>query len=354
MADLGTFSPNAEKEIARKRRMAEILMQQGQMNPTQMAGGLVVPISPLEALSKGFSTAYGHYQQGKADSAEQDLEARRQALMADALAKMSSGDTRTAAMTLAQDPKNQAMAMQLMGDANTAEMTNAKEDKKFQQQLAMQDRQFQKQLEAAAVRSGKSVYDPSTGQIVTNQEPKPVLSATEQKQFFANQEKAQSVDAALAALNQVDKLKGEGMFTGAGSTAIAGANRVPLLGAFIDDQKAANTTAYNNSLKELAYSRLKETFPGAISNSEREALEKLQALSSYSPAEQTKILETARAALTRKKDVYSGNLQGLATGNVYSNAAKAPNVQTDKVRAHLQSKGLSEEAITKFLQSRGL
>jgi len=176
MADLGSFSPNAEKEIARKRRMAEILMQQGQMQGTQMAGNLAVPQSPIEHLMRGLQTGMGYYQQGKADSAEQDLEARRQALMADALAKMSSGDTRTAAMTLAQDPKNQAMAMQLMGDANAAEGAAAKEDRRWQQQIELMNMKNAQAEENARIKAGGDAAQPYTYGDLPNVQPQNLVS----------------------------------------------------------------------------------------------------------------------------------------------------------------------------------
>lgn len=177
-------------------------------------------------------------------------------------------------------------------------------------------------------QSGVNILVPSAPTTGANRR----LSATEQKEFYEAQDITDSVGNALSVLDQVDKIRSEPMYTGFGSTSMAFGNRVPVLGHLFDDDKAANTTAMDNLLKELAYSRLKATFPGQISNSEREALERLQALSSYSRPEQDLILAEARKVLSRQYETAYNRQRGIETGEIYrggvgQTAAPPQNVQ---------------------------
>jgi hypothetical protein len=64
-------------EIERRKRMAELLQQQG-MEPleSQTVGGRVIPISPWQVLAKALQTGMGAYQGGKANQAAADLQDR--------------------------------------------------------------------------------------------------------------------------------------------------------------------------------------------------------------------------------------------------------------------------------------
>jgi len=64
-------------EIERRKRMAELLQQQG-MEPleSQTVGGRVIPISPWQVLAKALQTGMGAYQGGKANQAAAELQDR--------------------------------------------------------------------------------------------------------------------------------------------------------------------------------------------------------------------------------------------------------------------------------------
>ena len=77
--DLNFFMPSNEKEIMRRRRMAEMMAQAvPQSDPNRMVSGLVVPISPWEALAGGISKGISSYQNKKADDLEAEDNAKKQ------------------------------------------------------------------------------------------------------------------------------------------------------------------------------------------------------------------------------------------------------------------------------------
>lgn len=95
------FDPTQEAEIKRRRRMAEMLQQQGQARPTEVVSGYAVPQSGLEGLARGLAGFAGGYEASKADTQEAEMAKQRQA-MADALMKASTREE--AAAIMAQDP----------------------------------------------------------------------------------------------------------------------------------------------------------------------------------------------------------------------------------------------------------
>lgn len=74
------------------------------------------------------------------------------------------------------------------------------------------------------------------------------------------------------------------------------------------DPKVVNTRELENMLEKAALSQLKATFPGAISNDERNALLATQGLASKSVEERGKIMKSAADAL---KSVYARNKKRL-------------------------------------------
>ena len=66
--DVSFYAPE-QQEIARRRKMAELLMQQGQtpFGPTETVGGWAVPRSPMEGVGKMAQAGAGAYMQSKAD-----------------------------------------------------------------------------------------------------------------------------------------------------------------------------------------------------------------------------------------------------------------------------------------------
>jgi hypothetical protein len=146
------------------------------------------------------------------------------------------------------------------------------------------------------------------------------LSATEQKAFEETQQQLQNIDNAMGAFSQIKEYQNKPMYSGAGAGIIAGANDYPIIGGFVDDTKAANTTAYQNLVLQGQYAQLKNIFPGAISNAERTALENLGALATYSPAKQKEIIKNAETGLTRLKGLAAQRAADIASGDQYINA----------------------------------
>lgn len=158
--------------------------------------------------------------------------------------------------------------------------------------------------------------DPETGM------PQRKLSATEQREFYEAGDAASGASEALNILGQAKGLKKEGIYSGFGSGAMSMASRLPVVNMVFDEKKGARTTAYNNLLKEQAYSRLKSTFAGGnITEGERASLERLQAISDYTPEEQDTILQEASAILARAEARSKDKQAGIATGDIYSKAA---------------------------------
>lgn len=74
------------------------------------------------------------------------------------------------------------------------------------------------------------------------------------------------------------------------------------------DPKVVNTRELENMLEKAALSQLKATFPGAISNDERQALLATQGMASKSIEERGRIMQNAADAL---KGIYARNKKRL-------------------------------------------
>jgi hypothetical protein len=148
------------------------------------------------------------------------------------------------------------------------------------------------------------------------------LSATEQKEFARTQNEVQELEKAANAFEAIKEYQGKPMYSGFGANAITAANRVPGVGSLIDDEKASNTKAYQNLVMEGQFAKLQSTFPGSISNAERESLANLGALANFKPEEQAKILADSQAAITRNLEITRRRAREIATGEQYTNAAR--------------------------------
>jgi hypothetical protein len=157
------------------------------------------------------------------------------------------------------------------------------------------------------------------GEFVTM--PPRKLSATEQKAFDRTKSELDALQKAAGALEAIKGYQGKPMYSGFGANAITAANRVPGVGSLIDDEKASNTKAYQNLVLEGQFTKLQSTFPGQISNAEREALQNLGALAQFTPQEQAKILADSQAAIERNLEIMRRRASEIATGEQYTNAA---------------------------------
>jgi hypothetical protein len=98
-------------DIARKKKIAEMLMQMGQrqQDPNQMAGRTIVPISPLAALAPILQTGAGVYADKQADTQAAGVATRQQKLLGDWLQNMPQQDELQPVMPFGgfKDPNNQ-------------------------------------------------------------------------------------------------------------------------------------------------------------------------------------------------------------------------------------------------------
>lgn len=105
------FDPAKEQEAKRRRLFAEQMMQQGsQPMPTEYAGGLAVPQSPLLGLSKAIQSGIGGYQMRKADEADAEIQRQRQEIYQQAL---NAPTREEAGAILAQDPSMMGEALKM-------------------------------------------------------------------------------------------------------------------------------------------------------------------------------------------------------------------------------------------------
>lgn len=335
------FDPTQESEIKRRRRLAEMLQQQGAPKATEVVSGYAVPQSNFEQLARGLSGAVGNYQAASADAKEQELIKSRQELMAKAIEQLGT-NPKNAAGILMQDPSMMAQGLSLYGNAVDNETKLAAEQAKFERESMQKDREFEQKANLARelqrMRSGASqpVLDEmgeplldANGDVVMTEAPRK-LSATEQKSFAAEADKVNSIESAQDAFNQIKGYQNKPMYSGFLAETRAAMNRIPGIELLFNDEKAANTTAYQNLIKTGQYKQLASTFPGAISNSERESLEKLGALASYTPLEQAKIVRDAETGLSKLLAKSKQRAADIASGRQYEKAiAGADNIGAD-------------------------
>jgi len=94
------------------------------------------------------------------------------------------------------------------------------------------------------------------------------------------------------------------------------------------DPKVAATREMENLLEKAALSQLKSTFPGAISNDERKALQDVQGLGAKSKEERASIMKNGYAALKSVSERHRKRLNEINSG-VYRNTASTIEGGTD-------------------------
>lgn len=92
-------------EILRRRKMAELMQQQGSqpLEGTQTVGGWAIPQSPYHGLAKMVQSYAGARGQTEADARQKDLMTRRNTALAEALKGMPQGTPAREAITLPDD-----------------------------------------------------------------------------------------------------------------------------------------------------------------------------------------------------------------------------------------------------------
>lgn len=159
MAKSVSFYTPTDKSIDRKRKMAEMLMQQGQQpQNTEMVSGVAVKQSPLAGIAKALTSGLGGLTEGAADRAEQQKVEGSRKTMADALEAYSrsqaGGETTTPAgetISWNKAPLDRAGAMYqniLMGNPDTAPLAMQQAMENIQY-----DQRFPKELELARAKA---------------------------------------------------------------------------------------------------------------------------------------------------------------------------------------------------------
>ena len=87
------------------------------------------------------------------------------------------------------------------------------------------------------------------------------------------------------------------------------------------DPKVAATREMENLLEKAALSQLKATFPGAISNDERKALQDVQGLGAKSKEERARIMKNGYAALKTVSERHRKRLNEINSGLYRDTAA---------------------------------
>lgn len=163
--------------------------------------------------------------------------------------------------------------------------------------------------------------DPETGQ------PERKLSATEQKELFDTMDLANSGEAAVGALTKAKDIltsspEGAEPYTGFGAEVRASAARLPVIGDVVaDKERGAATTEYKTLVTEQALNNLKAIFGGMPTEGERAILMQMQALPSYTPEEQQRIIDNAVSAANKRLEFNKKKSGAIRTGQ-YSQMGK--------------------------------
>lgn len=275
--------------------------------------------------------------------------------------------------TLQEEAQKNSLANALaQAQLQAVQMEPALKQAMFNQESARKDMEWQRdanlkrELFKMRGKGAESLYVDEDGEII--KQPQRKLSATEQKAFDAQQEKINALETSQDAFNQIKEYQGKPMFSGFGAESLAYLNRVPVIGSLINDEKASNTTAYQNLIKTGQYKQLASTFPGAISNSEREALEKLGAVASYTPQEQAKIVRDAETGIAKLLEKSKSRASDIASGAQYQKAINMPAATTTLINnmnaygkvmtpvdprvAAAKAAGYTDEEIQQYLNKR--
>lgn len=178
MAQSVNFAPNdyavQQGAIDRRRRMAEMLQQQGAtpIDPGRMAGGYVVPVSPIEGLAKMAQSWAAGRMQNRADESSRDLVKQRQSALADTLTRFQTAAQGAPAQDMGADPlTGESMGVPAQGPdrgAAMAALTSNPEAIQFARLLAPQMFAESKPM---AVGRDQRVIDPATGKEIVPMAP---------------------------------------------------------------------------------------------------------------------------------------------------------------------------------------
>jgi len=148
------------------------------------------------------------------------------------------------------------------------------------------------------------------GKFGLQQEQATKLTPAEVKLKSETEDALSATDSAMSALKQAYALN-PNAFTG---TLGDRAQRAALERTQGDNPRVVATRTMENLLKSQALAKLKDTFPGAISNDERKALEALQGIDSFSVEERGRIIRRAYESLQSARARQAKRLNEIRQG----------------------------------------
>ncbi len=198
--DISFFAGDNSAEIKRRRALAEMMAQATpEMNPAQMAGNLVVPVSPFAALAGGISQGVQSYQNTKANNLEAEDTAKKQALYAQAMANFETNPKAAQAALMQIDP---ALGIQLANAMkDTTKTTPQIQNYEYLQSLPA-DQRAAAQAIIAPKAQGFTV-DPETGEVIASYSDKPLPSSLQK----IEDEALQALSGAKTAVNEISTVQ---------------------------------------------------------------------------------------------------------------------------------------------------
>jgi hypothetical protein len=170
--------------------------------------------------------------------------------------------------------------------------------------------------------AGGKIYDISSGTPVpTTKGGERELKTAELKELFDTQDSLTSGEGALAAMQKAQGMmelpEDQRPLTGFGAETRASMERVPILDLLNNASKeqAGATTEFKTLISEQALQSLKGIFGGMPTEGERKVLLEMQALPSYTPEEQKRILGNAVTAVQRRMSFNQQKADAIKSGD---------------------------------------
>lgn len=302
METVNFFNPQNEYEIKRRQALAAALRQQSAPKPTEVVSGFAIPQSGLSALASVVGQGAATIQDlDAAQTAQSDNEARKK-FMLEAI-QNSGGDASKLGEALLGQPATSDIGMKLYAEA----LKSKQDDAKFEKEAALK-------RELAGMRNGGAPYvDPDTGEIVQGRK----LTSPETKEIFDSTDIINSSESAKTNLSKARNiLETQHPYSGFGAEFRSSVARIPVIGDIIaNKERGAATTDYGNLVTGQALDTLKSTFGGMPTEGERKILLQMQALPTYTPQEQERILANAQAAIERRKVQNRNKIRMIQTGS---------------------------------------
>lgn len=199
-----------------------------------------------------------------------------------------------------------------------------------------------------------SIYNTQTGKFIPAPSNAPLnpdtglperkLSSTEQKELFDTMDLESAGGAAINALTEAKKIltsspEGAEPYTGFAAETRAAAARLPIVGDLVaDKERGAATTEYKTLVTEQALNSLKAIFGGMPTEGERAILMQMQALPSYTPQEQERIIDNAVSAANTRLEFNKRKSQAIQTGQ-YSSMGKKDQPQPTGLQPGSEEEG---------------